>query len=108
MTTLSLVGAVEALKDEEFLNKSIKLNREEMQRYIEFANRFNIKYIPSFTNFITYLFDKRYNSTDIANSLMRQGVIIRDLASYGLNGVRITIGTKEQNSRLFEVLESEL
>jgi len=39
---------------------------------------------------------------------MKKGIIIRDLASYGLNAVRITVGTAEQNNRLFEVLSKEL
>jgi histidinol-phosphate aminotransferase len=36
---------------------------------------------------------------------MKKGIIIRNLKSYGLNAVRITIGMKEQNDRLFEVFE---
>ncbi len=108
ITSLSLLAAVEASKDKAFVQKSVELNRKEMQRYIGFAEENGIEYIESFTNFITYLFDESRNSSKIANSLMRKGVIIRDLASYGLNAVRITIGTEVQNSRLFEVLSQEL
>ena len=107
VTTLSLIAAVEANQDEEFVKRSIDLNYEQMQRYIEFAKSHNIEYIPSFTNFITYLFSA-HDSTLISDSLMRQGVIVRNLASYGLNGIRITIGTKEQNDKLFELLAKEL
>jgi len=108
ITTLSLLAGIEASKDEEFVKKSVTLNAEQMGRYIEFANKNSIEYIPSSTNFITYLFDENYNSSLIANSLMKQGIIIRDLASYGLNAVRITIGTAPQNDKLFEVLAKEL
>ena len=108
ITTLSLIAAIEASKDEEFVKKSVALNQEQMQRYIDFANENGIEYIPSFTNFITYLFSNSLDSTLIANSLMKQGVIVRDLASYGLNAIRVTIGTNEQNDRLFEVLSKEL
>jgi len=108
ISSLSLLAAIEASKDEDFVKKSVALNKEQMARYVEFAKENNIEYIPSFTNFITYKFDKNINSSAVANSLMRQGVIIRDLASYGLNAVRITIGTKEQNDRLFEVLAKEI
>jgi len=108
ITTLSLISAIEASKDEEFVKKSVALNKEQMQRYIDFANRNSIEYIKSFTNFITYLFNNSLDSSLIANSLMRQGVIVRDLASYGLNAIRVTIGTKEQNDRLFEVLSKEI
>jgi len=108
ITTLSLLAAIEASKDEDFVKRSVALNKEQMQRYIEFAKRYNIEYIPSFTNFITYLFDKKHNSTQISNNLMKKGIIVRDLASYGLNAIRVTIGLEEQNSKLFENLSREL
>jgi len=108
ITTLSLLAGIKASKDEEFVQKSVALNQEQMAKYIEFAKKNDIEYIQSFTNFITYLFDNNKNSTKIADSLMKKGIIIRDLASYGLNAVRITVGTAEQNNRLFEVLSKEL
>jgi len=108
ITTLSLLAAIEASKDEDFVKRGVKLNKEQMARYIEFANSNNIEYIPSFTNFITYIFDKNYNSTQIASNLMKKGIIIRDLASYGLNAIRVTIGLEDQNSKLFEALSKEL
>jgi len=43
------------------------------------------------------------NSTTIADGLFKEGVIIRNLASYKMNAIRITIGTQEQNSRFFEM-----
>ncbi len=108
ITTLSLLAAIEASKDFDFVKMSVAKNREEMLRYEKFAKEYALEYIPSQTNFITYLFDASYNSSTIATNLMKQGVIIRDLASYGLNAVRITIGRPEQNSRLFEVLKREI
>jgi len=109
ITTLSLLAAIEALKDEEFMLSSVAKNKEQMQRYIDFANEHQIEYIPSFTNFITYLLKEEIqDSTIISQNLMKQGVIVRNLASYGLNAIRVTIGTKSQNDRLFEVLAKEL
>ncbi len=108
ITTLSLAAAIEACRDEEFVKKSIKLNKEQMKRYIEFANSNNIEYIPSFTNFITLKFKKPQDSSKIANTLMKNGIIVRDLASYGLNAIRVTIGLEEQNSKLLEALSKEI
>jgi histidinol-phosphate aminotransferase len=51
---------------------------------------------------------KNIDSTIISNALLKRGVIIRNLASYGMNAIRITVGTDRQNSRLFEVLHEEL
>ena len=102
ITTLSLLAAIEALKDEQFVDDSIKLHQKEIKRYENFADKKGIRYIESYTNFITYLFEEPYNSTEIANRLLEQGVIIRDLASYGMNAIRITVGTTEQNDKFFE------
>lgn len=104
ITTLSLAAAIEACKDEDFVKESIAMFTEEIIRYETFAKENGFSYIESYTNFITYLFDDNMNSTQIANDLLKEGVIIRNLASYKMNAVRITIGTKEQNDRLFEVL----
>ena len=108
VTSLSLKAAVAALEDEAFVQKGIENNFEEMKKYEEFAKKNKIDFIDSYTNFITLLFDKSKNSTEIAQSLLKKGIIIRDLHSYGLNGIRITIGKPEQNERLFEELQTLL
>ncbi len=84
------------------MEESIALHQREIRRYEQFADEMGFEYIDSYTNFITYLFPETLNSTQIADTLFREGIIIRNLASYGLNGIRITIGTENQNSRFFE------
>lgn len=108
ITTLSLLAGIEALKNEIFVEESIALHQQELPRYEAFAKEHGFSYIESYTNFITYLFPDEMDSTKIADALLRQGVIIRNLASYKMNAVRITIGTKEQNDRLFQVLRKVL
>lgn len=102
ITTLSLLAAIEAGKDERFVEESIALHQEQIKRYEQFAISHGFRYIDSYTNFITYLFDEQYHSSTIAEALLRRGVIIRDLASYGMNAIRVTVGTEEQNSIFFQ------
>ena len=45
---------------------------------------------------------KKLNSTQLANELLKKGIIIRDLKSYDLNAIRITIGLKEENDAFFD------
>lgn len=104
VANLSAKAALEALKDEDFVNMSIKQNFDEMKRYEEFAIKKGIKTIDSYTNFITYFFENA-SSKELADKLLRRGVIVRDLTSYALNGIRITIGTKTQNDRFFDEFE---
>jgi len=102
ISTLSLAAAIEACKDETFVEKSIALHQEQIKRYEAFAQENGFAYIESYTNFITYLFDESMDSTMIADALLKRGVIIRNLASYGMNAMRITVGTEKQNDIFFK------
>ena len=102
ISTLSLAAAIEACKEDGFVEESIALHQDQIKRYETFAEEQEFKYIESYTNFITYLFDENTDSTKIADALLKRGVIIRNLASYGLNAIRITIGTQKQNDVFFK------
>jgi histidinol-phosphate aminotransferase len=102
ISTLSLAVAIEACKDNDFVEASIELHQEQIKRYESFAKENNFKYIDSYTNFITYLFDESMDSTEISDQLLKRGVIIRNLSSYGMNAIRITIGTAKQNDVFFK------
>jgi len=104
VTTLSLEAASVALEDEAFVNNCISLSFEEMKRYEEFAKEQNIDIIESYTNFVTLCLNDSQNSTQISDALLRKGMIVRNLAGYGMNAIRVTVGTKEQNSRFFELV----
>jgi len=108
ITTLSLAAAITASKDQEFLANTLDLHAKQIQRYEQFARDNNIRYIPSYTNFVTYLLDDSVSSAEVAEKLLKKGMIIRDLGSYGLNAIRITVGTDEQNSRFFKLFEQEV
>jgi len=105
ITILSQKAAEAALEDTKFVKESIKKNFEQMIRYEIFAKEKGIKYIESYTNFITFLFNKSKNSTKISQVFLKNGIIVRDLNSYGLNAIRITIGRAEQNDKFFEIFE---
>jgi len=108
VTTLSLKAALTALEDKEFIKKTIDSNFKEMKKYEDFANENKITFIDSYTNFITFTFTQTRNATNIAQILLKKGIIIRDLTSYGVNGIRVTIGTPLQNSRFLEAFKEVL
>jgi len=108
ITTLSLEAASVALEDEEFVQKSISLNFKEMKRYEEFASKQKIDIINSYTNFVTLCLNNNQDSTKISNSLLKEGMIVRNLSGYGMNAIRVTIGTNEQNTRFFELISKYL
>jgi len=105
ITTLSLKAASVALEDQTFVQTCIADNFKEMKRYEAFASSKGIQIIDSYTNFVTLSLPEAKNSSQIAQALLKKGMIIRDLSSYGLNAIRVTIGTQVQNDRFFELSE---
>ncbi|MDR0665016.1 MAG: histidinol-phosphate transaminase [Helicobacteraceae bacterium] len=103
ITTLSLAAATLALSDEAFARKSAEHNFKEMARYEAFASEIGLDYEPSYANFIALLFPEGKSASDIAAALLRRGMITRDLKSYNLNALRVTIGLASENDRFFEL-----
>jgi histidinol-phosphate aminotransferase len=101
ITTLTLEAASVALEDEEFVNNCIELNFQEMKRYEEFAKEEKIDIIASYTNFVTLCLNETQDSTILSDALLERGMIVRNLKGYGMNAIRVTVGTKEQNDRFF-------
>lgn len=101
VTNLSLKAACVALDDAEFVEQTLQNNFSQMKRYEDFAREHSITFIDSYTNFITYFFEDKQSSV-LANDLLKKGIIIRDLKSYDLNAIRITIGKSEENDAFFK------
>ena len=106
ITTLTLEAATVALDDEAFVQECIAKNFEEMGRYNEFASQHGLEAIESFTNFVTLVFDEKRSASKLAQELLERGMIVRDLKGYGLNAIRVTIGTPAQNDRFFVLSEA--
>ena len=108
ITTLTLEAATVALDDEAFVQECIAKNFDEMGRYNDFALKHDLEVIESFTNFVTLVFDDNRSASKLAQELLERGMIVRDLKGYGLNAIRVTIGTPAQNDRFFELADSLL
>ncbi len=106
VNNLALAGALAALDDHEFLTASHELNRRGMAQLVAAFDRLRLEYIPSCGNFVTF----RAGDADTVNQkLLKQGVIVRPIAGYGLpEWLRVTIGTEAENARFIEALEKAL
>ena len=100
---LAMVAAVAALDDNEFIARSRAVNATGLALLVaEFTKR-GIEYIPSFGNFITF---KIAGAQSVFQSLLKQGVIVRPIAGYGMpDWLRVTIGTAAQNQRFLAALD---
>ncbi|WP_426980114.1 histidinol-phosphate transaminase [Bacillus pseudomycoides] len=91
-------AATIACNDEEFIKEVVRVNREGLERYESFCNENEISFYPSQTNFIFLPVD---DAGEIYERCAHAGFIIRPFP----NGVRITIGTSEQNEGVISVLK---
>lgn len=96
-------GAAAALDDEEYKNKSLQTNKQEMKNLINELQSFGYYVTPSHANFL--FVDMKKDIMQISQSLMQEGILIRPCTAWGLQThARITIGTSQQNKHLIRAL----
>ena len=107
---LALAGAAAALTDEEFLARGLVNNQRGMAQLIEGFKQQGLEYIPSFGNFVCVKVAVGENTAGhIFQKLLKQGVIVRPIASYGMpEYLRISIGTENENARFLKALAQAL
>ena len=100
-------AAVAALKDEEFLNKVKSFNKVEREYLtLQFA-KMGLEYVPSEANFI--MVNVKGEDKSIHEYLLKHGYIIRPGFLLDMPGwIRISIGTREQNIELCELLSEAI
>jgi len=106
VNSLALAAATAALGDTEFVAKSIKMNRAGMETLERAFRALGLEYIPSHANFVTFRVSQ---AATVYQKLLRQGVIVRPIAGYGMpEHLRVTIGTPKENARFLRALEAAL
>jgi histidinol-phosphate aminotransferase len=106
VNSLAQVAAVAALADTAFVQKSYELNQAGMQQLTAAFERLGLAYQPSFGNFVMF---KVGRGAAVYEALLRQGVIVRPIANYGLpEWLRVTVGLPEENERLIAALPQAL
>ena len=104
---MAQIGALAALEDDDHIRRSRELNNEgKSWLYRELCN-LGLEYVPTETNFI--FFNLEQDSQVVYEKLLSQGVIARGGAVFGCpTWLRVTVGTKEQNSRFIKALKKAL
>jgi histidinol-phosphate aminotransferase len=106
VNNLAIAAAVAALDDHQFVAESYELNRRGMAQLLAGLKRLGLEHIPSHGNFVTF---KVAGAAEVNQQLLKQGVIVRPIAGYGLpDWLRVTIGTEPDNARFLEALEKAL
>lgn len=108
VSTAAQIAGTAAIKDHTFVENSRRHNDDWLQKMSVALREMGLHPYPSVGNFILVGFPQGSKNSDHANAfLMQQGVIVREVAAYGLpHCLRITIGTEEENLRLIETLRA--
>lgn len=107
VNTLGLHCAAAALDDPAFVTHSTQTNAVQRASLTQELEARGLQCLPSQANFIT--FDCERASTPLFEALLREGVIVRPLASYDLpEHLRVTVGTPEENARFIDALDRVL
>lgn len=105
VNSIAQAAAVAVLSDEAYYRKIAKQVNEQRQYLYKSFKDMGIAFEESFTNFI--LVQVGGDSSVVAGQLLKQGVIIRDMAAWGLTGyIRVSIGSESENKRFIKSLQN--
>ena len=105
VNSLALAAAESAIKDDEHLEKCLRINKDEKERLYKYFISHGYDFIESFANFVS--FDCKDSSNEVFKRLLLKGVIARSMDIYKMpNHLRVTLGLPEENSIFMESLTS--
>ena len=107
VTRIGQRAALASLENEDYKNKSVCLNRANKAKLFAQLQSLGLRVIPSQANFLLF-----FPEADIAGlnlRLLRQGVIIRPTAGFGIpEAMRVTVGLEEENDFFIAKLKNAL
>lgn len=107
VNTLAQAAAIAALGDQAFVDVCKNENKSGLQQFYDFCDSSGLKYFPSQGNFI--LVDFNRDGQEVFQYLLERGYIVRSGTALGFpTCVRITIGSKEQNQGVIELIKEYL
>ena len=105
-SVVAQAAAVAALEDEEFVRDVAENNRQGMLQLTAAFTELGLEWIPSSGNFITV---EVGDGAKVNAALLKQGVIVRPLAGYGMpEWLRVSIGLPMENERFIMALRKAL
>ena len=100
--------AIESLKDNKFIKRSIKHNLFWCKKIKNNLEQFNIFSNKVSANFLLLNFDKcKLTANSIEKKLQKKGLILRETKTYGIkNCLRLTIGNNYENKFFLESIKT--
>lgn len=103
VNSLAQVAAMAAIDDTDFLQKTLQVVHDGLDFLYAGLDRLGIEYFPSQANF--FLINVKRDAGEVFEAMLRQGVIIRSMISYGYpEFIRVTAGLPAENERFLKAL----
>jgi histidinol-phosphate aminotransferase len=107
VNALAQVAALAALDDEAHVLECLRMIEAGRHFLSDEFTALGLKHVPSRANFI--LVDVGRSAGDIFHWLLKEGVIVRPMTSFGMeSALRVTIGTPQENRRFVKALKKVL
>lgn len=105
VNSLAQVAAQAALEDTDFLLKTVSGTHRGIDFLTQKFTEAGFEVLPTQANFL--MVDVKTSSREICEKLLRKGVVVRSLASYGYDTfIRINAGTDQENQTCVDALIS--
>ncbi len=105
--SLAQAAALAAIDDDEFLSRSRQTTWSGLQFLYKEIEKMGLRHIPSEANF--FLIEVPCEAKELYEAMLRRGVIIRSMASYGMERfIRVNVGLPEENIRFIGALKEVL
>jgi histidinol-phosphate aminotransferase len=103
-------AALAALRDQDFVRRSVEVNRAGMRQLEAGIDELGLQRVPSHGNFLLLrVGDDSGAGSRVARAMLALGVIVRPVDNYGLGAwLRISVGTEAENSRCLAALRQAL
>ncbi len=102
VNSMAQAAAVAALRDEAFVRQTHELNRRGMAQITQGLDKLELKFIPSYGNFVSF---RIVGAARIYRRLLELGVIVRPVASYDMpDYLRVSIGLETENNKFLSAL----
>lgn len=105
----AIEAGIAAVKDTDFVKKTREFNNRQLAWLSGELQKLGLTVYPSIANFVLIGFKDAATASAANNHLMEHGLIVRDVAAYGLpECLRITVGLEEDNKAVVETLKAFL
>jgi histidinol-phosphate aminotransferase len=104
VSVVAEAAGLAAIRDEGHILRTVENNAAGAEWLMPYFAELGLRAVPTSANFIYFEVDE--SATEFAKRIQAEGIIVRSLVPWGIpNGIRVTIGTPEQNEAFVRALK---